>query len=123
LRDLKLLWDRVNAARQAVEFTTGIGKEEYLGDLKTRYATERVIEIIGEAARKVSNGTRALAPELEWGAIVATRHILAHDYDEVSHDHIWRIATTHAPELIRRIQPILDANPPGPDAEKDLAEP
>ncbi|MDQ7013152.1 MAG: DUF86 domain-containing protein [Planctomycetota bacterium] len=122
-RDLKLLWDMVDAARLAVVFTAGITKGEYLDDRKTRYATERVIEIIGEAARKVSDETRALAPNLAWGAIVATRHILAHDYDEVNHDHTWRIATIHAPELIQLIQPILDTNPPGPDAEKDLAEP
>ena len=86
-RDLKLIWDMIDAARQAIAFTEGLTMATYLSDPKTLRATERVIEIIGEAARKVSDQTRALAPGLAWGAIVATRHIMAHEYDEVDHDH------------------------------------
>jgi len=71
---------------------------------------------IGEAARGVSPTGRAAAPGVEWGAIVATGHIIAHRYDEVDHDRVWRIVTSHTPSLISALCSALDANPPAPEA-------
>lgn len=122
-RDLKLLWDMVRAAQDAVNFTSDCAHEAYLEDTRRRMAVERVISIIGEAARKVSPEARAQLPGIEWGAIVATRHIIVHQYDEVDHEKIWRIVTIHLPALIDQIAPILDANPPGPESLKDPGEP
>ena len=42
---------------------------------------------------------------------MATRHILAHEYDEVDNDIVWRIVTDHIPELVRLLRPLL---PPVP---------
>jgi uncharacterized protein with HEPN domain len=122
-KDLKLLWDMHEAARAATSFVEGRTREEYVRDLALRFAVERAVEIVGEAARRVSNEARTELPGVAWGAIVATRHILAHEYGEVDHDAIWRIATQHLPELLRLLQPVLASHPPGPEASKDLAEP
>lgn len=120
--DLKYLWDMLGAAKDAQEFIAGTREQDFLKDKMRRLAMERVIEIIGESARRVSETGRAQVP-LASGAIVATRRILAHEYDEIDHEQLWRIATVHVPEMIRVITPILDQNPPGPDAAKDLGEP
>lgn len=122
-QDLKYMWDMLDAARRAAGYVAGMTKEQYADDEKTCDATERAIEIIGEAARRVSDGARAHLPDVPWGAIVATRHILAHEYGEIDHDRIPRIATLHAPELIEMLRPFLDANPPGPESEMDPTEP
>lgn len=122
-KDLKLLWDMQDAARAATSFVEGRTHEEYLQDLALRFAVERAVEIVGEAARRVSEEARATLPGVAWGAIVATRHILVHEYGELDHDAIWRIATRHLPELLRLLQTVLSSHPPGPEAMKDLAEP
>ncbi len=121
--DLKLLWDMLEAARDAAAFVQGVEYQEYLDNRMRRFAVERAVEIIGEAARHVSKGGRAQVPGVAWGAVVATRHILAHDYGDVEHVKIWRIATVHAPKLIELLTPILRDNPPGPESLKDPGEP
>lgn len=120
--DLKLLWDMRRAAEQAIAFTRNKTLESFRTDELCRRATERVVQIIGEAAYHVSDDARNLLPDVMWGAIVATRHILVHDYEDVDHEKIWRIATQHMHELLRQIDPVLAANPPGPDAAKPLDE-
>jgi uncharacterized protein with HEPN domain len=51
---------------------------------------------------------------LPWRAIMATRNILAHDYDEVNHDIVWRIVQDHLPPLIAQLQAMLAQAPPPP---------
>lgn len=121
--DLKHLWDMLGAAERAVSFVEGLSEPSYMRDIKTQHATERAIEIIGEAARRVTAEARRQVPDVAWGAIVGVRHILAHEYGEVDREKIWRIATTHIPGLIRILRPLLDANPPAPEAGIDPAEP
>jgi uncharacterized protein with HEPN domain len=121
--DLKLLWDMLRAAEDAAEITAAVSRDEYMKSKLMRLACERLIEIMGEAARGVSAEGRMALAQVEWRAIIATRNIIAHDYDEVDHEKLWRIVTLHAPALIAAIRPVLDASPPGPEASKDLGEP
>lgn len=122
-RDLKLLWDMLRAAETLRGFTGGLSKEQYDEQEVVRLAAERCIEIIGEAARGVTPPARAAVPGIEWGAIVPTRHILAHQYDEVDHDRVWRIVTIHVPALIAALRPVLDANPPAPESTLPADQP
>ncbi len=112
-----------NAAQEASSFVAGVGYDEYMQSTLVRRATERTIEIVGEAARRVSDDARTALPEVAWGAIVATRHILAHDYDDVEHEKIWRAATVHVVRLVEQIKPVLDANAPPPESRQDPGEP
>ena len=50
-KDMARLWDMLDAARTAVEFTRGLHFEDFLNDRKTRHAVERNLEILGESAR------------------------------------------------------------------------
>jgi uncharacterized protein with HEPN domain len=43
------------------------------------------------------------------------RHVLAHDYGEIKHDRIWRVATVHVPELIEQLKPLVPAPPADPE--------
>lgn len=72
-----------------------------------RSAVERQIEIIGEAARRVSKELPDAHPEILWRPIQAQRHVLAHEYGEIKHDRIWRVATIHIPELIIQLEPLV----------------
>jgi uncharacterized protein with HEPN domain len=110
--DLAFLWDMLQAAQKVQEFIGNRSFEQYQADEILQAAVERKIEIIGEAARRVSPATQAAHPEIEWRPITAQRHVLAHEYGAIKQDRIWRVATTHVPELIRLLRAIIPDVPP-----------
>jgi uncharacterized protein with HEPN domain len=62
-----------------------------------RGAVERHIEIIGEAAARVSRAFRAAHPDIPWRRIIAQRNILAHEYGEIDDALVWRVAIARLP--------------------------
>jgi uncharacterized protein with HEPN domain len=74
--DLAFLWDMLDAARAIQEFVAGKKLEEYARDRMMRGAVERHIEIIGEAARNLSESLRGEHPEIPWRTIIAQRNVL-----------------------------------------------
>jgi len=111
-KDAGYLWDMYDAAQSVREFTAGISCEHYLQDKKLRLAVERAVEIIGEAARHVSEPFRQAHPEIRWRAIVAQRHVLAHEYGEIKQERLWTVAAVRVPELIVLLEPLLPPLPP-----------
>jgi uncharacterized protein with HEPN domain len=105
-RDAAFLLDMLNAARAVESFVKGRSAEDYLKDLMFRSAVERQIEIIGEAARGVSDDFKTAHPEIPWRPIMAQRHRLAHEYGEINDELIWRVATIYIPALIQQIEPL-----------------
>ena len=110
--DGALLLDMLEAAREVGGYVTGRTREEYETDGMLRRSVERVVEIIGEAARGVSATFRTAHPEVPWQQISATRHILAHEYGRIDNEIMWRIVTVHVPELIRLLSPLISPPPP-----------
>ena len=66
-------------------------------------AVVRLVEIIGEAARAVSEPTRTQFPEVSWRQIVGTRDRLIHGYEEVDLDILWTIVTDDLPVLVAEL--------------------
>jgi len=112
--DSAYLWDMLTAGRAVETFVRGRTAEDYLADLMFRSAVERQIEIISEAARHVSAGFQAAHAEIAWHPIQAQRHALAHDYGEIKHERIWRVAMVHIPELVRQLEPLVPPPPSEP---------
>jgi uncharacterized protein with HEPN domain len=106
-RDKGHLWDILDAALAVDEFVRGRTYEEYLSNRMIRGAVERHIEIIGEAARRVSEETKRAHPGIPWRAIVGQRNVLAHQYDAVDHHAIWAVAVRRIPELSAAVKAIL----------------
>ena len=105
--DLASVLDMLAAARAVVQFVTGKSLADYAGDLFLRSAVERQVEIIGEAARRVSDDIRMAHPEIPWRPIIAQRNVLAHDYGEIVDERLWRVATTYIPDLIQQLDAII----------------
>jgi uncharacterized protein with HEPN domain len=106
-RDKAYLWDMLDAARAIRTFTDEIAYEQYIRDRKVQMACERALEIIGEAARKVSDVTKGSQPAIPWRAIIAQRNVLAHEYGEIRQDRIWAVVSTHIPVLIEHLEKII----------------
>jgi len=99
----------LDAARTIQNFVLSRSFEDY--NRMLRGAVERHIEIIGEAANKLSRGFRAAHPEIPWQRIIAQRNVLAHEYGEVDDSLVWRAATTRISELISLIESLVPPLP------------
>ena len=110
-RDIALLWDMKKAACEIVEFIQGVTYEEFESNKVLRYAVERQILVVGEAAGRVSSTFRDAHPEIPWSSIIAQRNILAHEYGEILVERIWRVASEHILELIRLLEPLIPEPP------------
>ncbi len=110
-RDAALLWDMRQAACEIVEMTEGVKYEEFVSSKVVRYAVERQILVIGEAAKGVSSTLQDAHPEIPWSSIVAQRNILAHEYGEILVERVWRVAVERIPELIRLVEPLIPTPP------------
>lgn len=119
-RDSAYLWDMLDAARAVQEFISSAEFGQYLQDRKLRMAVERGVEIIGEAARRVSDGFRGAHPESPWKKIIGQRNILAHEYGEVRHERMWVLATAAIPDRIRKFTPLV---PPLPSDTESAPNP
>lgn len=71
----------------------------------------RTVEIIGEAAYQLSREFRAAHPQIPWRPIMAMRHIIVHEYDDLDEARIWDVIENHIPPLRQQLQAILDSLP------------
>lgn len=83
-------------------------------DLPLQSLMIRYLQIIGEAAWRLSGELKAAHPEVPWRSIAAMRHVLVHDYFRVDLGQVWTAATKHVPILQPQIESILDSLPPDP---------
>src|SRR5579863_5425906 len=87
--DAAWLLDMLTAARAVQSFVVGRTLEQYNSDLLLRSAVERQVEIIGEAARGISDEFKAAHSGIPWRPIMAQRHRLAHEYGDINNALIW----------------------------------
>jgi uncharacterized protein with HEPN domain len=111
-RDPVYLWDMLNAARGIVSSLEGITLAQYTADENLRLATERRIEIIGEAARRISTELKEANPQIPWRLIVDQRNVLIHAYDEIEDERIWGLVAQDIPRLIEELMALLPAQEP-----------
>ena len=111
-RDPAHLWDMIEAARAVVDFIEHLALEEFLAADRdreiTRLAVERELEILGEAACRVSSRFRNEHVEIPWKEM---RNVISHEYDRVNYAEIYRIVRERVPELLERLEPLV---PPPP---------
>ena len=105
-RDKEYLLDILEAARLAIAYTGGKSREEFLRDIQCQDAVIRRLEIIGEAACRVSEQTRANYSHLPWIEMIGMRNVLIHEYDDVDLIIIWYAVHIDLPPLIVALEEI-----------------
>lgn len=95
-----------DACRSVERFTRGQQRSDLDSDEKLRFALIRAIEIIGEAASKITQETCALLPEIPWRKAIGIRNRLVHAYFDVDLDVLWYTATMAVPELMKQLESI-----------------
>ncbi|MCC6212698.1 MAG: DUF86 domain-containing protein [Burkholderiales bacterium] len=105
--DVAHFWDMLEVAREALSYVSPVPERHYLGDQMRRRALERTVEILGEAAGRVSESGRRSLDAIEWTAIVGQRVVLAHRYAKVDHALLYRNAREKLPVLIGHLESLL----------------
>ncbi len=106
-RDAGYLWDMREAARDCLDFVKDATYVQFCENKMMHSAVERRLEILGEAASRVSEAFQAANPEIPWKEIKGLRVVLAHRYDSLDLGQLWRAATVHSPELVSRLDALL----------------
>jgi uncharacterized protein with HEPN domain len=107
VRDAAALWDMVQAIKKIQGFIAGMQQSEYFQDELVQSAVERKLEILGEAARRISPEFQALHPEIDWCNTIGLRNVIAHQYDQVQQEQLWRIVQTVLPDFLALLEPLL----------------
>ena len=105
--DKQLLLDMKEATWRVLNYTGGMEERLFLELPQTIDAVVRNIQIIGEAASRISKEFKDAHPEIEWPGIIGMRHRLVHDYFEVEENVIWRVIETKLPEFHKQLVKIL----------------
>lgn len=108
-RDLVKCEDMRIHAKRASEYLGSRTLDEFLEDDLIQAAVVRCVEVVGEAARLVSDETRERSQSIPWKLIVGMRHVLAHDYGTVMLDKVYEVVTVHLPDLLVQIEPLIAA--------------
>jgi len=97
----------LDMSRKEVDTVTGKTRDGYNDDEILRMALTHFIQVIGEAAKKVSAEFQATHPQIPWREIVGTRHRIVHGYLNIDEDLVWEIVTHDLPALIRGLEKII----------------
>ena len=106
-RDLALLWDMKLAALDAQSFVAGLDEVAFQASRLHQSAVIRALEVLGEAAGRVSRESCAALPHLPWREMAGLRHRLIHGYAEVRLDLVWNVATERLGPLLAMLEPLL----------------
>ena len=112
-RDAASLFDILDWAHLIQGHVEGKTCEDLLDDVGLQDKVVRRFEIIGEAARRLSEEARSSLAGIPWPAVIGLRNVLIYDYAEVDYEELWSIIQNHLPRLIEQIAPLV---PPPPEA-------
>ena len=110
-RDKARIMDILLACREAQDYARGVTLEEFLRDGKSQRAVCMVLEIIGEAARAVSEESKTANPQIPWRDLVGLRNRIIHEYFRLDLNTIWEIVHRDVPTLIALIEPLVSKEP------------
>jgi len=106
-RDTEYMVDILEAARSIKTYVAEKTEESFLKDPLRQDAVIRRLEIIGEAARRVSEKTRKSFPELPWNDVIGMRNRLIHRYDDIDMAILWDTIYRDIPRLITSLEKII----------------
>jgi len=108
IRDKGRLEHMLEAMDNVNEFTKGVTYEELVGNKILCHAVVHNIQIVGEAAYKLTKEFCAAHPEVLWKDIIGLRHVLVHDYYRIDLPELWIIIHEELPPLRKQIVEMIN---------------
>ena len=106
-RDPVYLLDIVLSARMLRSYLEGVVLDEFLRDTKLQDSVIRRLEIIGEAAGRISVQFREKHPKIPWSKMRGMRNLMIHHYDDVDLHIVWNTAQDNIPQLLELLDPLV----------------
>lgn len=91
-------------ARKAAGKVAGLDRSAFLADENLQLACVHLVQVLGEAASRVSAETRARHPNIPWRQVIGMRHRVVHDYLAVDLEMVWTVVTKDLPALIGALE-------------------
>ena len=91
----------------AQQFIVGRQRADLDADMMMLFAVVQALQIVGEAASRVSAETRSAAPSVPWARIIGMRHRLVHAYADIDREVVWKTVTVDIPALLSSLIPLL----------------
>ena len=107
---VELLRDILREAEFLPTHVAPISRDSFLADEVLKRAFVRSLEIIGEAAKKVPEDTRAQLPGVEWRKMAGMRDRLIHDYGGVDYFIVWDVADNKTSDLVANLPAIIESS-------------
>ncbi len=104
----------LDAAREALSFTQGRTRSDLDRDRQLVLALVKDIEIVGEAAARITEPGRRDAPEIPWQRIVGMRNRLVHAYFDIDLEVVWKTVQEDLPQLIALLEEAIPSGPGWP---------
>ncbi|MBI2941318.1 MAG: DUF86 domain-containing protein [Chloroflexi bacterium] len=98
----------LDAINQIQDYTSGISSEQFLQYRMLQDAVVRQLEIVGEAARNLSESFRQAHHELPWAEIISMRNRMIHAYFNVNLVIVWEVVQQEVPGLGRQVKRCLE---------------
>jgi len=107
--DLVRLRHMIDALESVGRMIAGRQRDDLDRDEMLRLALTRAIEVVGEAAARVTEAVRTQAAHIPWRQLTRMRNRLIHAYFDVDLDIVWTTATRDVPLLLGQIRAVIDA--------------
>ena len=98
----------LNHAREAYALTIGRPGDDLNTDRAFALQLIRLMEIVGEASRRVPEEIRLKYPDTDWRGFAGLRDILIHKFDAIEHNTLWRVVQQELPIRINQLEEILE---------------
>ena len=107
VRDRERLEHMAEAIDRILTFADGKNRMELEADNLKYYGVVKNIEIVGEAAYKLTNAFCRQHPETPWKAITQMRHVLVHDYYQIKPQEVWKVISEDLGPLREQVSQYL----------------
>lgn len=105
--DMVYFGHMLDTARKVAERTRGLTRERFNANEDLRLALAHLVQVIGEAARRISDEGRLAHPEIPWRQIMGMRHKIVHDYMDIKESILWEVVTKDMPPLLSALERIV----------------
>jgi len=106
--DLGALTDMRDSAALICQYVADLDETQFRADVRVQDAVLRRIEILGEAAKRLSVQLRESAPDIPWQRIAGMRDRVIHDYDSIDLAVVWDTASKEVPRMRSQIEALVN---------------
>jgi uncharacterized protein with HEPN domain len=96
----------LEAGERIAQYLQGVTKDTFLFDTLRQDAVVRNFQVLGEAAKRISDATRKAHPDVPWREFAGFRDVLIHRYDEIVPSDVWQVATEDLPAAMAALRAV-----------------